>query len=313
MIRGSPPSGGRRRTVLRAGLAAAALAGPLRAANALMAGLPPDSPQARIDPNRPGSPWAGVGAVVIGDGAFGGVPLTSRHVLTAAHVVAGQAPAAIAWRINATATPRWHAVAAVDAYPGAAYPYDDLAVLTLAEPMGALVPTYALAPSPPAIGSRIRLVGYGASGRGDAGPTVAGASDIKRVGDNVIDAMPATLDTSGRTAPFFLYDFDGPGGAGPMGGRSLGNRIETCVAGGDSGSPAFVPSGDGQWLLAGINVLTAAGGPSTNGPLPPTASTFGGLGGGLLLTVPRYLDWMRERTAGGLRIGRHLRRRRPAA
>src|ERR1700761_8835214 len=67
---------------------------------ALMAGESPDSPAARIDPNTADSPYAGVGAVVVGGQPLSGVLIASQYVLTAAHVVSGQSPSNIQFVLN---------------------------------------------------------------------------------------------------------------------------------------------------------------------------------------------------------------------
>jgi hypothetical protein len=58
-------------------------------------------------------------------------------------------------------------------------------------------------------------------------------------------------------AAFVIYDFDGPAGAGASGGGTLGNAVETVVAGGDSGGPAFIGSA-GSYRLVGINTFQAS-------------------------------------------------------
>lgn len=52
----------------------------------IMAGAPPDSPAARIDPNTTSSPWSGVGSVVVNGAPYSGVVVAPNFVLTAAHV-----------------------------------------------------------------------------------------------------------------------------------------------------------------------------------------------------------------------------------
>ena len=127
------------------------------------------------------------------------------------------------------------------------------------------------------------MVGYGASGQGDVGATFGGSAAVKREGSNDADAFELDADGSGRNA-LFMFDFDGGSAANVVGGTTLGNRVETGLAGGDSGSPSFVFAG-GQWKVAGINtfIFTFNGGPAVT-------STFGTGGGGDL--VWPYQAWI---------------------
>lgn len=70
-----------------------------------MAGAPPDSPLARVDPNAHTSPWAGVVAVRVRDGTFSGALVHRRPLLTAAHVVAGVPPSIVQVQLYATDVP----------------------------------------------------------------------------------------------------------------------------------------------------------------------------------------------------------------
>lgn len=274
------------------------LLAPGGATRAMMAGRSPDTPAARVDANTAASPWSGVVSVLVGGAAYSGVVLTPRHVLTAAHVPGGQPATALQVVANLGPTPATRQVEAVSLYPGTVFPYDDLCVLRLTQALPANVASYPLVDAPQTTGTRLTLVGYGASGQGNVGPSVAGSSSVKRVGLNVLDQFADRLDASGRTSPFWLYDFDGPTGTGAMGGPTLGNAVESCVAGGDSGSGAFIDTAAGP-ALYGLATLALSFG--TAG----TTSVFGAGGGGLVLSHPPYLEWLRTQTGGTLVLLSH--------
>lgn len=254
-----------------------------------MAGHPPDSPTARLDPNRPDSPWAGVGAVLIGDGVFSGALIGPRHVLTAAHVAGGQRPGRIQFQLNPGPEPLRLAAQAVHVHPRfkgvprQGWPHYDLAIVELAAPAPAHIPVYeryygSLRPYTP-----LTFVGYGASGNGNTGPTVAGRADARRVGMNRADAF--VLSDEDAVPLVFLYDFDGPGLAtNTLGGPSLGNAVETSAAGGDSGAPAFIVQGDYRQLVGVLTFVTELGRPGA------ARSRFGGSGGGTLVSAAR--EWI---------------------
>lgn len=268
---------------------------------AIMAGAPPDTPAARVDANVSSSPWSGAVAVISNGSAYSGVVIGPRHVLTAAHVAGGQLPANLQVVFNTTATPQTRSVASVATYPGTVFPYDDLSLLTLAQDVPPGTAVYPIVDEALATGTVITLVGYGSSGSGASGPTVAGSSSVKRVGRNVVDQYTSQLDASGRTSPFYLYDFDGPAGAGPLGGPSLGNASETGVAGGDSGSGAFVDTPAGPALF-GLSTVVLSFGASG------ATSIFGSGGGGLVLSHGPYLAWLRAQTQGNLVTVSEVRR-----
>jgi hypothetical protein len=268
------------------------LAAPLEAL-AIMAGAPPDSPDARVDANRADSPWAGVGSLLVGKGVFSAVAIGPRHVLTAGHV-AGD-PAGVRFQLNLEGdTPHLIAADAVYRHPGFARydpkkPRDDLAVVVLSRALPPGTPIYPIHRAPATPHMSIVMVGYGASGNGDSGVTVSGSGSVKRVGRNQIDAVG--VDEQGRQL-VFLLDFDGGDARNLMGGGSLGNAVESNFAGGDSGSPSFVcedGNGDrcegGRWAVIGINSFIAS-----PGDPPPSPSTFGTIGGGMLL--PAYAEWI---------------------
>lgn len=264
-----------------------------RFADATMAGAAPDTPAARVDANTASSPWNGVGSVVVSGGVYSGVVVAPRFVLTASHVVGSTSPAAIQFVLNAGGN-QTHTLAAraVFRYPSASFPYDDLALVELTAAVPAGVNIYPLVRDPLTSTQRITLVGYGASGNGDAGVSVAASRSIKQAGENVIDAVQTTLDSSGRSSLFYLYDFDGPSGTGVMGGATLGNAVETLVAGGDSGSPAFI-----GMALAGISTFVSQ-------PVAgqPNDYKFGMVGGGMLLSRPEFQSWI-DATTGYTTMG----------
>ena len=265
-------------------------------ATALMAGdtksFPTDSPSKRVDPNRAESPWAGVGSLSVNGGTYSGVLIGPHQVLTAAHVVSGRAAADITFNLNdREITPHPIGVSAVYVHPGygaksfQGIVLNDLAVLQLDEDVPAQIPKYDLLGAPLKPGTILTLVGYGASGDGVHGVTVPANSSVKRVGKNVLDVY---IKSSPAVAlpEVYLFDFDSPAAFNALGGGSLGNDVETMLAGGDSGSPAFVMQ-NGRWIVAGINTFQQS--------LPEkniTAPQFGSIGGGMF--IPTYRQWIQS-------------------
>ncbi|MCB1956710.1 MAG: trypsin-like serine protease [Rhodocyclaceae bacterium] len=265
---------------------------------AMMAGAPPDSADARIDHDAGRSRWSGVGAVLTPGGVFTGVAVGDRLVLTAAHVVAGvrKAPGKVRFVTRSADGRTTSAVASIRLHPGFAFPYDDVAVLELAESLPRGVRRYALSDARLAVGEVIALVGYGRSGPGDQGPEGMRSPTTRRHGENVVDGLPRRLPGADGSGAFYVYDFDGPEGDGPLGGPSLGNGRETMVAQGDSGSPAFLVGADGEPLLVGINTL-ALGLESRRA----ARFVFGDGGAGIDLTAARMREWLVRQGRGRIR------------
>jgi secreted trypsin-like serine protease len=261
-------------------------------AQALMAGQTPDSPAARVNPNSDPT-WSGVGSVVVNGAPLSGVVIAGRFVLTAAHVVNGQPTTALKFVLNLGTTQWTSAVESVAIHPTYSFPYDDLAVLKLANPVPPSVPIYRMYTGAQVTGAILTLVGYGASGNGDAGVTVSASSSVKRIGENVIDALQSTIDTSGRTSRFFLYDFDGPTGNSGLGGPTLGNTLETLVAEGDSGGPVFVHNGSTPLIFGISNFVSAPNGGTVT-------YEFGIVGGGIIASDSRFSSWLQTATEGTL-------------
>lgn len=264
-------------------------------AHALMAGASPDSPVARIDANTASSPFAGVASISIGGNTFSGVLVAPGYLLTAAHVTA-QAGVISDITVNFNAggdLPYQVGASAIYVNPNYVAPVSgrvgesDLAIIKLADAAPASVPSYGLYRNPLVTGTTLTLVGYGASGSASAGVAdVAADAAIKRTGKNNADYIAPSLD--GRLSQaIYYFDFDGPtlasnliGAPTPANG-TLGNGIETTLASGDSGSPAFVQDGAGNWLLAGINTFRLGSGYG-----------FGnGVGGGGVV-VAGYASWI---------------------
>lgn len=313
-----------RSRLLVAGLSLFASSSP---ALALMAGsatgTPPDSPALRIDSAESASPYAGVGSLQVNGAAFNGTVIDGRYVITAAHVVAGAAAQNVSFRLDTGDGPQTYGVASIHVHPdfvGFNNPNinDDLAIVELSTPVAAGVPIYGIERDPIAAGTTLVLVSYGASGYGDQGVSVSGSASVRRVGENSADAFLGDDEGIKPLGQFEVYafDFDGPdASSNVLGGPGLGNGQETTLAPGDSGSAAFVRDARGHLLLAGVNTFTAlvqAG---------QTPSTFGTLGGGMLLSgysawidsvitpVPEPRAWS-QLAAGLLLIGALGRRRR---
>lgn len=286
----------RRHIVL--GACGLALAGPCRGIIGGSAdGSPADSPARRIDPNVTNSPWAGVGSLSVERagqeaGTFTASALDARHVITAAHVVAGKDPSEVFFNLNygsdLSHRIETEAIVVHPDYQGlrpdptSGVVHDDLAVLRLAASMPFGVPFYAIHRRPVPPRTLITLVGYGAGGDGVNGVSVPPSPSVKRVGRNVIDAA-FRGDAGGEVFKVYLFDFDGPDASTNRLGRgTLGNDVEATVAGGDSGSPALVRGPQGSWELVGINTFVA--------PRSPGRQRFGGLGGVVLLYP--YAGWV---------------------
>jgi len=294
------------RTRVTAGIAVCLIGvswfGPMPPARAIVGGAadldPPDTPEQRIDPNTQESPWAGVGSLTVfragtqtPQGTYTAVAIGPSHVLTAAHVVYRRAPEEVRFNLNYGAD-LTHQIAASEIHvhpdyngfhpdPASGVVHDDLAIVRLASPLPFGVPAYRIYPSPLPMRAVLTLVGYGAGGDGIHGVTVGGSASVRRVGRNVVDRV--VRDNGGSGAfEVYLFDFDGPDAStNRMGGTTLGNNVEATLAGGDSGSPAFVTARGGVWL-AGINTFV--------GPEGTVKDKFGGIGGGVL--VYSYLRWI---------------------
>lgn len=267
-----------------------------RPACALMAGAPPDAPDARIIAASALSEWPGLGRVVTAHGQFCGVAVGPRLVLTATHVAGSgrDNPASIRF-VPAMHPQSGIPVERIELLPGYRMPANDLALLVLAEPLPREVTTAVLLGRPLEAGETIDLAGAGTSGHGDRGPS-GGSAGPFRQGRNVADLVGAHVPGVPVAGHFLFYDFDGPTGNGVVGGASLGNGIETLVAGGDSGAPIYLrPSASAPRRLVGISTAVI-GASAGSGP----RFTFGDMGVGTDLTAPAVRAWLMQASAGGI-------------
>lgn len=259
-------------------------------AHAIIGGMAPDSPTARVDPNAATSPFAGVGSISVGNNTYTGTLIGHDAVLTAAHVVVGQAPAAVTFNLNVGGDLNYRLQASQIIVnpnyqgftPGAdGIVHNDLAIIRLASPAPSDVPVYAIDGNPLSLYTRLTFVGYGAGGSGDVGATINASPTVKRVGANRVEMLASPA--AGQSQPdAYLFRFDAPSDP-----ASLGNAVEATLGSGDSGSPALIQDASGQWKLAAVNTFVANLAASQQ-----AKGTFGTGGGGVLLAAPATSAWI---------------------
>src|SRR6266542_912797 len=212
-------------------------------------GNPTDSPASRVDPNTTTSLYAGVGSVQtnVNRGTYigTGTPISSRHILTAGHVVDISGDGKIDKKDgiksvyfilnyggNQTSKILVTQITVNPFYTGFNRPSvnDDLAILTLASDLPAGVPIYSLPTGELAAGTTVTMVGYGVSGDGVNGYSGSASWTVKRTGENNADEFYGQ-DDAGQPAAneVFRLDCDGPTGNGSFGGATLGNDRETTL------------------------------------------------------------------------------------
>ncbi len=269
-----------------AAAAATVAAGPARA---LMAGQAPDSPQARLDDLRR-SAFTCAASVAARGGTYSAVCIAPRFALTAGHVAGDGRGLMLFLNLGRDLSHR-RAVTQVHRHPRpqrieSGYPHGDLALLELDAPLPAELELPRLARRPMRAGQRIEIAGYGGSGPGDRGMTVASHPALRRIGANRIDRVVPDAGAGDDGPLLYLFSFDPPGTGREGPAASLGNRVETGLAAGDSGSPAFTME-DGRPALVGINTFVTRSRPDE----APTY-TFGTVGGGEALRA--HGRWLRS-------------------
>jgi hypothetical protein len=221
---------------------------PVAVAPLLQAGAPPDSPDARIDPNVPSSFFAGVVSLNIrfidpGTGQqlsflCSGAAITPWYILTAGHCVDPLDNGVV---VDITQPGNDVRVVINDdgdfnrqtdlitADRVTMHPdfggfgicpdgsrlclNDDLAIVRLSVALPATIPTYLIYDQPVTPGTVFTMVGYGTTGNGIDGYTADSSSFfIKRIGANVFDVFDRDDEQNfANTSPpeVFGYDFDG--------------------------------------------------------------------------------------------------------
>jgi len=213
----------------------------------IVAGAPPDSPAARVDPNVLTSPFTGVVSINIRyiDQATGqqlsficsGTAITPWHVLTAGHcvdsvgngtVVDITKPGNDVRVVVNDSDPFTSATDLITANQVTINPNydgfnicpdgssdclnDDIAIIRLDRALPTTTQVYQIYDQPVDPGTVFTMVGYGLSGDGINGYTVNPSFFVKRAGANVFDLFD-TNDEQGfsATSPreVWYYDFDG--------------------------------------------------------------------------------------------------------
>lgn len=291
---------------------------------AITAGAPPDSPAARVDPNTPGSPYSGVVSINIRyDGLSficSGALVGRRSVISAGHCVDTDGNGTVInlntpgadvrvvfnsdGNINAlmsavavTINPDYAGFGNCPAGVNSFCVNDDVAVITLGADAPASAKVYKVAANPLLTGQRIIMAGYGTSGNGVDGFTVAPSFTVKRSGENYADLFDRDDEQEFNGGPNEVYyaDFDGAGVdtfcdlfgvCTPV----LPNNREAGIGGGDSGGPAFVAM-YGELMLAANNTFTGR----FSGQVPGTFGTyFGGV------VMGSYADYLQSATNGDI-------------
>lgn len=307
---------------------AGALAVPLAYASAIpsgkftpliVAGAPPDSPGAHVDPNLPSSAFSGVVSINIRFDGYSyicsGALVGKRSVVSAGHCVdtdgnghviditqpsndvrvifnssnvVGDPGRAVMTATAVSMHPDYQGFGVCPAGVDSFCVNDDISVITLGADAPASAKIYKIAANPVLSGTHIIMAGYGTSGDGVDGYYVNPSFRTKRTGENYVDLFDAN-DELGFTGANEVYyaDFDGGGEdsfctAFGVCSPILPNNRESSIGGGDSGGPSFVTM-YGELMLVANNTFSG----TFDGQTPGTFGTY--FGGILLSSYDGYL------------------------
>jgi len=302
----------------------------------IVAGAPPDSPAARVDPNLPTSPYSGVVSINIRYSGLSficsGTLVSKRDVITAGHcidtdgngtVIDVSKPFAVSGNdvrvvFNSQPTPGDPGRAIITAASVAMNPFyqgfgncpyptttdfclnDDVAVIHMGQDAPDTAKIYRVYNGPEIdTGQLDTMVGYGLSGDGINGYTVGPDFRTKRVGGNVMDLFDLDDEQHFASGPKEVWysDFDGNGH------DLFCDLFGVCTAILPNNIETMLGGGDsgGPSFMDHFGELALIGNNtfgSNFGEDGPVPGAFGNYFGGMLLGS--YIPWLESVTGGAI-------------